>query len=409
MVRLGIRVSVMLMLLMGGGALLARQVGAAEAMPILRVVDWEKGMQVYGLDLQSGLTVRGVDPELLAHVDPYVPSPDGQWKASFEYDGQESWRWTVVSITGDVSYPLGVTDNVQQSAWSGESRYFAYFDDEDKLSIIDVDGGAIQKIMGDIGYIAPSPDGHWLGFLHRVNLDIRFYLMPFAADGELQQIPRLPEQWVWSGGMQWSPDSHSFVLFAYAGEQNNIFLFDTESNLAPQRLTDTSSIFQNFPAWSPDGKYLAFIVGKLDALTYTAPEELFVTTVSTGDSKRLIIQQPGAQPLIRAWSPNGRWLAYQTENSLFLYDVQTEETEKWDDLRYPSNVFRDAEAGALLWSADSNWLAFNSSNSTRWDIFVLNLPSRKVYPISDKHILNGWYESAGTLLEERQALIANRP
>ena len=91
------------------------------------------------------------------------------------------------------------------------------------------------------------------------------------------------------------------------------------------------------PHVSPNGRWLTFAAdsGRLSLLDVSAPED---------------VQQikPGA--FIPAWSPDSRYLAYGTADSLYVYALESGELTSILPVDQPSNV---------VWSPDMRYLAFN--------------------------------------------------
>jgi Tol biopolymer transport system component len=110
---------------------------------------------------------------------------------------------------------------------------------------------------------------------------------------------------------------------------------------APVRLVERGA----YPAWSPDGKAIAFQSergGQRD--TWTVP--------TSGGEPRQITNDPDPdyQP---AWSPDGRWIAY---GSLGLRVVPADGSGPPRPLDLPVDGVL-----APAWSADGRWLYFSAS------------------------------------------------
>jgi Tol biopolymer transport system component len=104
------------------------------------------------------------------------------------------------------------------------------------------------------------------------------------------------------------------------------------------------------PAWSPDGKSIAYRAKEVDQW------RLFIASVETRRSHLLKQVQP--RSFSPSWSADGRWLAYVHATNLFV-------TALVDGL--PSALTGDKNSAAFnpVWSADSRYVYF-SSNRKRW-------------------------------------------
>jgi len=116
-----------------------------------------------------------------------------------------------------------------------------------------------------------------------------------------------------------------------------------------------------FPAWSPDGKWLAVTTNR------TAGSEIRrILATGLGDEELVVTLDQIA--VVRAWSPDGRFLAFEaigpgTEWDCWLYSFEDDEVRRVVGTRYT-----DREAA---FSHDSRWLAFMSTESGRAEVYVV--------------------------------------
>ena len=106
----------------------------------------------------------------------------------------------------------------------------------------------------------------------------------------------------------WTPDGR-FVIFSKAG--GGIFWTPADGSGQPQPLIPGKSILV---PWSTDGKRLAFFeVGKLDGWLYTAEVTEVGGALKAGKSERFF--ESKFTDVTPEFSPDGRWIAYQTNES----------------------------------------------------------------------------------------------
>jgi len=116
-----------------------------------------------------------------------------------------------------------------------------------------------------------------------------------------------------------------------------------------------------FPLWSPDGKWLVFTTSR------TAGSE-FRRKLASGLGEEELVFTLDRVGYARAWSPDGRFLAYQalgpgTEWDCWLYSFEEDETRP-----IVSTKFTDIEP---TFSPDGRWLAYASTESGRAEVYVV--------------------------------------
>jgi TolB protein len=100
----------------------------------------------------------------------------------------------------------------------------------------------------------------------------------------------------------WSPDGRELAFGAR--RDNNWDLYVVRGDGSDLRRLTTHAAFDGWPAWSPDGGSLAFVSHRDGVLAlYRLPLD--------GGEATAVRLSPGDGPVIEpAWSPDGRWLAY---------------------------------------------------------------------------------------------------
>lgn len=133
-------------------------------------------------------------------------------------------------------------------------------------------------------------------------------------DRNLTQTPGVHERWP-----AWSPDGKWIAYFSDAGGEYALQLSPQDGKQAAKRIALQGSGFYARPAWSPDSKKLCFSDNSLS---------LFVVDVASGQQTR-VSSEPlyGPLPVLdHAWSPDSRFLAYTRNtptyiNRLYLYSL----------------------------------------------------------------------------------------
>jgi hypothetical protein len=156
----------------------------------------------------------------------------------------------------------------------------------------------------------------------------------------------------------WSPDGRRLAYVAAgAGGASDVFIRDADGTHAG-RITRTDGVDEASPSWSPDGRHLAVErAGRIVILR------------ADGAGERPLGR--GLQP---AWSPGGRRIAFTDGDNLFLVSAGGGRA------RQLTSAFGAQTAPA--WSPDGNRLAFVTEESGLLDIHVLDLRSGAVTPVT---------------------------
>lgn len=149
-----------------------------------------------------------------------------------------------------------------------------------------------------------------------------------------------------------SPDGKRVAVEA----RGDIFSLPAEKGYV-KNLTQTSGVAERYPAWSPDGRYIAFWS---DA---SGEYELVLLNNETGEQKQVTTLGAGFryQPF---WSPDSKKLAFVDKAmEIKIYELDKNRVIDVDKGLYLSH-------GGLMnfrvsWSSDSRWMAYNRSTDNR--------------------------------------------
>jgi len=182
------------------------------------------------------------------------------------------------------------------------------------------------------------------------------------------------------GGLvqSWSPSpGGKRALFEARGE---VFSAPAEQGIT-RNLTRSSGVAERWPAWSPDGKWIAYFSDR------TGEYELTLRNADgTGAEESLTLLGPGFR-YSPQWSPDSRKLAFiDAAMQVHVHDLDTRTNrvvgrQLWS--------YHDALAGfTVSWSADSRWLAWGQELESRNSAIVLH-----DYPAARTHqVTSGFYD-----------------
>ena len=115
-------------------------------------------------------------------------------------------------------------------------------------------------------------------------------------------------------------------------------------------LTNTPNVMERFPAWSPDGKSIAYFSDRSGEYElHIAPQN------GVGEVIKIATPEPGFYRALR-WSPDSKKIAFLDSRMRIWYaDVESKKTVQIDKERFwnPGNDY------APEWSPDSKWVAYS--------------------------------------------------
>ena len=183
----------------------------------------------------------------------------------------------------------------------------------------------------------------------------------------------------------WSPDGRriAFTRNQDEGESttftsDEVFVMDADGSDVRQLTPEEIGKSSGQPTWSPDGNEIAYVRG--ESVASVVPSrygQLFVVNADGGDARRITDGHPDTDP---DWSPDGRAIAFtrgenlsnsKANDDLYVLDLATGATHQLT--RTPPGVFEAAAA----WSPDGSLIAFARVTGTsqfdgRASIYVIN-------------------------------------
>jgi tricorn protease len=144
-----------------------------------------------------------------------------------------------------------------------------------------------------------------------------------------------------------------------------------------RNITNTTSVHEKYPSWSPDGKSIAYFS---DA---SGEYHLHIQSQDgKGQVKAFKLTGTGFYANIN-WSPDSKKMTYvDNGRNLYVLDVASGISKKIDtDEYYVPGAFRDIFGD---WSPDSKWIAYNKVTSTQFKkVFLYSLDEQKSYAVTD--------------------------
>jgi tricorn protease len=119
----------------------------------------------------------------------------------------------------------------------------------------------------------------------------------------------------------WSPDGRSIAWFSDASGEYQLYVGSQDGKGEPRAIKVIGEGFYRTPVWSPDSQKIAYFDNALG---------VYWADVKSGASTK-IASQPIYTPQIMisyAWSPDSKWLAYAMENDAYITTVYAYSTDQ---------------------------------------------------------------------------------
>jgi tricorn protease len=142
-----------------------------------------------------------------------------------------------------------------------------------------------------------------------------------------------------------------------------------------RNLTNTVGAAERDPAWSPDGKSIAYFSDE-------SGEYRLHIRAQDGRGKAKVLKVGDAESFFRSpsWSPDSKWIACADKGAnLWLINVADGKSKK-----VTTGYYGDGSASPAVWSPDSQWMAFSQTlKSFLSAIYLYSLKDGKLHQITD--------------------------
>ena len=319
-------------------------------------------------------------------------SPDGkqiaynpvfQWEPDWrDYHGGQTTRVWIARLS-DSSVTKIPRDNSNDSnpMWVGGHVYFLS-DRNGPATLFDynVASGKVAQLVANDGYPIDAAGAGagaivytQMGELHLVDLASgKNSIVPVTVDGPLPQtvpyfkkVAKEIEHWgISATGARAVFEAHGDI-FSVPAEKGDV-----------RDITRTENAAERDPAWSPDGKSVAY---------FSDASGEYALTIRDQDGlqapRRIDLGQPPSFFYSPRWSPDGKRIAYSDKRlNLWVVDLGDGKPVRIDTDLFDTPLHEFDQA----WSPDSRWITYTKQLPNHLHaVFVYSLDTRKVAQVTD--------------------------
>ena len=264
---------------------------------------------------------------------------------------------------------------------------------KDALYTANADGSNRQLVVRGVAdhmEFSWSPDGQRLAFVGGHEREEEIFVVVNADGSGLKQLTHSPANrkrtdYDWSDNPAWSPDG-KLIAFDGAtfetGGDSQIYLMRSDGT-GRRKLTHISAGYTWLPAWSPDGSTLMFERDLSNGII-----DLYAMHPNNG-TRRKIARITNERDLCgcAVWSRDGTKIAYEAGSPKGKPDIYVMNADGSAQTRLTHSPARDENPD---WSPDGTQIAFYSERPGNAEIYVMN--SDGTQQVRATH--DPWYDQA---------------
>ena len=274
-----------------------------------------------------------------------------------------------------IAYNIAVKDA------SGKSNY--------EIFTMNLDGSGTKNITN-------SPDLAWtymsyqkeLYFISDRDTCNRCYFL-YKSDINGKNVQKVSNLQLEDSWMDTRKNGKEIVVTGRIGREirQQLFIINTETGAYQQITNDTTAYYRD-PAFSPDGKQIAF-VHKKNKRDRSLTEEVFIMNADGRDVKQLTTYPKdnisrdsiGYKAGAVRWHPTENFITYisMQDGRHSIFAVMPDGSRQW---KLTTNNFSE---GWHDWSGDGNWITFDMANQdeSQYHIMLMNWKTKEVKKLTD--------------------------
>lgn len=268
--------------------------------------------------------------------------------------------------------PPTPTSTPLPSAGPGRLVFTEGADNNAEIAVIDDDGRNRAVVTDNQAYDGEpdfSPDGGQIAFESSRGTAIHIFIMD-ADGGNVRQLTTTGSP---NRHPDWSPDGQLIVYESGNGDESEIFVIGVDGS--GRRQLTTNGFGDRAPHFSPDGTRIVYMTEQ------RGPWEVAIMSYPAGEVIEFY-DCPAPDCRFPAWSPDGKLIAFNTldeegrADAIWVLDVASGQS---------TPLIQEGENGRPVWSGDGLSIFFNRSSGSRTELYRFNLGTGTLTRLTDSN------------------------